>query len=364
MKILIVQPAFWIYGGAEKVIVKLANYLIEHNHEVTILTTQMIPEVKKDLTDTRLLECKDFQEMTNILHAISQDFDVINVHNEPCHLMNFPQKNNVVWNCNEPPNQFADGGHIPFAEIEMVRDSIKKFVVADEFNKKRLMEIYTPAILDNDLDIEINPYGVDYEFWSEKPTMHEVEEMHYKIRQDPKNFYITQTAFIAPTKNQIKTVQIFAEVKKKIPNAKLVLAGYDRLPYRQEVENEAFKLGVHDDIIITGVLTQEEVRALYSFTNILLMPVKSQGSWLTVFEAMSAGVPVVTSKEFTASDILYQKNIGAVCDSMEEYVETITHPWGDSIHSEEAKDFVRNELTWELFCERMVKIYGEVMAHV
>ena len=58
MHVLIIHPRVYFYGGAELVIVKLANYLAKHGHKTTFLTTEMIPEVENDLAGTHVCVLK------------------------------------------------------------------------------------------------------------------------------------------------------------------------------------------------------------------------------------------------------------------------------------------------------------------
>jgi glycosyltransferase involved in cell wall biosynthesis len=342
MKVLIVHPAFWIDGGAEKVIVKLCNYLTEHNVDNTILTTRMLPEIKLQLTETRILEMGTIQNIQDMLHAISDDFDVINIHNEPCQLLVYPKQMNAIWTFNELPSKIQLGGDLPQNEITMVKNFIKKVIVADETNKKKVKECYG-------LDSTIIPYGIDFDFFQGEIK----EDMRERYGIEKGDFVITQVGFIAPTKNQIESVKILAEVKKKIPNAKLVLAGMPLDAYKKEVEEEILKNNLYSDVIFTGKLSREEIRDLLKTSNIALQPNKGQGSWLSVFEAIACGIPVVVSNEFTASDVV-KENGGIVCSTIEDYVKAITE--GEFTN---AKEFVKTYLTFDKYCERMLEVFNE-----
>ena len=58
MSIIIVQPSMKLYGGAELVIEKLANWLVKHGTETKILTTEIKKAIKyyqKEKIKTSLL---------------------------------------------------------------------------------------------------------------------------------------------------------------------------------------------------------------------------------------------------------------------------------------------------------------------
>lgn len=342
MKILIVNPSFWLYGGAERVIVKLANYLTEHNHQCTILTTQMVPEVRKDLIETRLIFCKDIPEMANWLDKIHKDFDVINYHNDPVQLLAFGKKTPSVWMCNEPPQICLDGKELPDNQKEVVRKFIKKVVVADKFNQERFKKIY-------DMDSEIINYGVDYEFWQSGDG----RKFRKKYELADNHFVMTQVGFIHPMKNQFRTLSIFKDIKHKIPEAKLILAGYET-PHKMQLEDYIFENNLQADIIFTGFVSQEELRDIYQGSNLGLFPIKSQGGALSIFDAIASGLPVIVSSEAGCSSIIEENKLGFVEDFDKNIMDIHNNKQADH------RKWIKDNLSWDKFCEKMVKVLEDV----
>ena len=125
MKILIVHPQMSLYGGAEVVIVRLANYLQNHGHYVSILTlcvkdrveysglTFILPDKTKDRIEYRLRGSLDtlaevyhmYQALKKLCAMHVDVFDVINVHNFPA-IWSVPQDKKVIWMCNEIPDLY------------------------------------------------------------------------------------------------------------------------------------------------------------------------------------------------------------------------------------------------------------------
>ena len=101
MRVLIVHPGLSFYGGAELLVVKLANYLTRKGIENTIATLSVSDEIRKDLKGTRLVVLREqgtakssgMPKLFNFVKgaAIMWDcvqknkgnYDVINVHNFP-----------------------------------------------------------------------------------------------------------------------------------------------------------------------------------------------------------------------------------------------------------------------------------------
>jgi len=55
MKVLIVHPGLSFYGGAEVVVVKLANYLKSRGIDTTVLTLSISDKVKADLKGVKVI---------------------------------------------------------------------------------------------------------------------------------------------------------------------------------------------------------------------------------------------------------------------------------------------------------------------
>lgn len=346
MRVLIIHPSFWIYGGAERVIVKLANYLTDNNHQCTILTTNIHKDVRSDLKDTRLILVNGMEEMSFWIDAIHKDFDVINFHNHPAEIFAFGKKTPSVWLCNEPPPVVLDGGKLSEGEINNVKNFVTKVVVADKFNQDRFKKVYG-------VDSDIINYGVDYDFWNEPPTTDVLEK--YDLPDDA--FIITQAGFVHPMKNQSETLQVFNEVKKKIKNAKLVLAGKIIPEFKKELDDYIFANNLQADVIFTDFISQEELRDIYHDSDVAFFPIKSQGGWLSIFDAMACGKPVIVSEEATCSSIVKENNLGLVGN----YVENILKLSNEEVvKTLDSSDWVKENLSWDKFCEAMLKKFEEV----
>ncbi|MBU1173739.1 MAG: glycosyltransferase family 4 protein, partial [Proteobacteria bacterium] len=273
MKVLIINPTFYAYGGAERLIVKLANYLTEKGIESTVITQEITPEIKQEFTETRIITTDTMENMAPLVQSIIHQFDVVNPHNDPAQLLLYPRMRPSVWMCNEPPYPVLMGQELPEPQKDLIRKYITLSVVADEYNRKRFMGIY-------DVEPRVNPYGVDYDFFQGGDR--EAVRERYGLNDA---FTVLQVGMMTFTKSQLKTVSIFKKLKRKIPDAKLILAGYNDGPYYQNVKRMITESGLRKDIIVTGEIPQEEVKNLYYAADVLLAPIMDQGGWLSTFEA-------------------------------------------------------------------------------
>lgn len=101
---------------------------------------------------------------------------------------------------------------------------------------------------------------------------------------------IMHTSNFRPVKLVPDVVRIFERVRRQI-NAKLVLVGDG--PERYNVEQLIRELHLEDDAVLLG--KQEALFDLLSCADVFLLPSESESFGLAALEAMSCGVPVVTS---------------------------------------------------------------------
>jgi len=88
-------------------------------------------------------------------------------------------------------------------------------------------------------------------------------------------------------------VEAFAEIKESMPDAELYLCGEGAL--RETLEGRAAELGIREAVTFLGQVPYEEMPSVYRSADVLVLPSRAEGVPRTVMEALSSGVPVVSS---------------------------------------------------------------------
>jgi UDP-glucose:(heptosyl)LPS alpha-1,3-glucosyltransferase len=97
------------------------------------------------------------------------------------------------------------------------------------------------------------------------------------------------------------------------PAARLVVAGRDKKP--QRFVAHAARLGVADRIVFAGPL--EDVRPLLGAADAFVLPTLYDPLPNACLEAMAAGLPVVTSTQCGAAELLAPHAAGIACDALD-----------------------------------------------
>jgi glycosyltransferase involved in cell wall biosynthesis len=360
--LLIIHPDLSFYGGAELVITEFCRYLGDHRISHDVLTTRVSDEIRAHTPKTNYTTIPaawNGRWQTGTAYSFWKylkdhpDWDVINAHNYPVHLAAACSPIPTVWLCNEPPDYHIhyEGIHQPSdlvkkgilsADRWIVRNRVAEVIVADPFNKDRFFHLYhRPA--------HVIPYGIDYDFFSSGDRQAVVNRYHLDDR-----FVLLHVGVFTPLKNQMASVRCLEEILPLEPSAVLILAGRGGTSYETEVSCYVQEHNLQDRVIFTGHITREEVRNLYHAADVTLFPVLSQGSWLSPFEALCAGTPVIVSPEITSSSIILEQGIGNITHDYSNAVKSVIKNYPEHIHqADQGRQWVRDNLKWDRFCREM-----------
>lgn len=381
MKVLIINRYMGLYGGAETVIKELGCHLNKLGVINRILTLNISSEVRKicgplDIVTPRenfsyefrsssfwssLGIIREMRALRELAREQAAGFDIVNAHNFPADWVVKDLGPPVVWMCNEVPD-FYNNPKLSLAlrllrsagiacDRRIVNRDIDVICAADDFNAGKVRQRYGR-------DPEIIPYGVDYDFFSQEEGRDEAVRK-YGLEN---SFVLLQSGMLSPEKNQLKSIQALEALQEIIPGLKLILAGRPQSPYDEMLRRYVRDKGLADKVIFTGHIAKEEIRGLYHSCHIALFPVKTQGGWLSPFEALCAARPVIVSTTMGASGLIKREGLGIVSDDFISGIKDIYH--GYDIHisaAEKARAWVKANLTWELFAKKMIKVFEKTL---
>ncbi|KXI28507.1 glycosyltransferase family 4 protein [Paraglaciecola hydrolytica] len=133
--------------------------------------------------------------------------------------------------------------------------------------------------------------------------------------------YILFVGTIQPRKNIPHLIESFASICLQIPH-NLVLAGapgddssaVEKLIVKHNLQNRVIRLGYIDD---------EQRSALYQHAELFVYPSKYEGFGLVILEAMSYGVPVITSNNSSLPEAAGEAAVLVDADSTSELAEAM-----------------------------------------
>lgn len=120
----------------------------------------------------------------------------------------------------------------------------------------------------------------------------EVQSLRKDMGLSPDLFIMGTVARLDPVKNQAMMLSAFARVHGQFPNTRLLIVGDG--PERESLEKQASTLGIAKQVQFTGFT---DTPGLYlSLMNLFLLSSNTEGTSMTLLEAMSVGLPIVATR--------------------------------------------------------------------
>ena len=191
-----------------------------------------------------------------------------------------------------------------------------------------------------------------------------IDTMVLKDKVSVKGNYIFCAASLRMYKNLDGLIKAYSVLKKKysVPQ-KLVLTGH-KGRYYEELQRLVRVLGLENDVIFTGFISDDELRLLYSSADVFVFPSFYEGFGLPVLEAMASGTPVVASNRTSIPEVVGDAGLLFNPDNTDEMAETI-----HSVLREEtlkksliSRGFERvKKFTWEKTAEGVLKVINSAV---
>lgn len=146
---------------------------------------------------------------------------------------------------------------------------------------------------------------------------------------------LIHTSNFRPVKRVSDTIRVFDIVRKEVPS-KLLLVGDG--PDRSECERLSRDLGLQKDVIFLG--KQDALVDILNSADLFLMPSQSESFGLSALEAMSCGVPVISSSVGGLPELIVHNETGYIAEIGD--IERM---------AKYAIDLLTNEKKYELFSQ-------------
>ncbi|MCL5430263.1 MAG: glycosyltransferase family 4 protein [Candidatus Marsarchaeota archaeon] len=365
MKLVMTQSNLTLMGGAERIVLKIAQhydapiYTAEFNKETTFpefkdMNINVISKNKfsKLLPYGRASQGLDYG-LSFYGFKMMEDYDVINAHIAPSHWIR--NKNpGVLWYCHTPLREVWDMykyrmslrkiHHRPIymagarAIRVMDRSVVKKIevILTNSANtRSRVVKYFGRE------DAEVLNGGVEYE--------------RYRDNGDDRYFFYPSR--FSPNKRQLYVIDAFKMFKRKKKGYKLILGGavsndkYYREYYEKTIE-EAKKVG--DIQIVANPTDKKQLDLISRATAIMYAPVNEDYGLIPV-ESMASRKPIISVNEGGPKDTIDNGKTGFLVNNESEMADRMLyvaeHPAISKQMGRRGIATVKKKYTWDRFFE-------------
>lgn len=147
---------------------------------------------------------------------------------------------------------------------------------------------------------------------------------------------------------------------------KLVIAGNKASGYADDLQQKIDKLGLHDRILLTGLISEEDKFWMYDNCKAVLFPSKFEGMGFPPIEAMQFGKPVFASTfssipEVSEDKAYYWETFDPE-DMCSFFLQKLEEFYGDPLRPEILKQHSQ-KFTWEASVKTYLGLFKEIALH-
>jgi glycosyltransferase involved in cell wall biosynthesis len=156
-------------------------------------------------------------------------------------------------------------------------------------------------------------------------------------------------------------------VARKFKNAKFIIAGKGLSNEMKKLVSYATRLGVKDNIVFTGYFPDKKLPQLYQAADIFAFSTFYENLPFAVLEALSSGLPVVTTNVGGIPEMIESGRNGFLVqpsnarELAEKILYYIEHPAAVSEMAFRARKTILERFDWRLIVKKVLKVYDEAL---
>ena len=363
------------YGGSGVVATELGKALAERGHEVHFITYALpyrlngyynnifFHEVK--VPEYPLFEYPPYAlalatKMADI--ALHEKLDVIHTHYAIPHALSAYLARDMIKDRHRlkiittlhGTDITLVGADASFLRI--TRHSINQsdaVTAVSEFLRQETLKTFKPSV----------PIQVIYNFIKEVPRMEpDCQKLRKRLTPGGEPVLIHLSNF-RPVKRISDIIHIADKVLKEMP-IRLVMIGDG--PERPLAERMVRRLGISDNVSFLG--KQDDVYCLLSMGDIFLMPSETESFGLAALEAMSCGLPVVTSNAGGLPELNvhgetgFHSPVGDVDSMSQQVLRILREPQLKETLAAQARQFAFERFHADIIIPQYIDLYESVLA--
>ncbi len=197
-----------------------------------------------------------------------------------------------------------------------------KLIAVSESTKRDLLEFF-PHL--DEGKIKVIHHGFDVKFFGTRLSREVLYEKlnRYKLTVDG---YFLYVGALQPRKNLVRLIEAFNRAKQDCPAIKLVLAG-EAAWLARDILITREKSPYRNDIILTGRVDFEILRALYQGARAFVFPSLYEGFGIPLLEAFASGIPVLTADNSSLREVAGEGAFYCDALSSESITEGLIQLW-------------------------------------
>ncbi len=172
---------------------------------------------------------------------------------------------------------------------------------------------------------------------------------------------------MVPRKGQDTLIRALPEIKRRVPDAALLLVGDG--PYRSTLRRMVAEAGLQRDVVFTGSVPWSQLAGYFGAGDVFAMPCRTrrrgldvEGLGIVYLEASATGLPVLAGDSGGAQDAVLEGETGYVVDGRAvdqvavRLTELLLDPYKAAELGRRGRAWVEQTWRWELVAARLTEL--------
>ncbi|MEM2107919.1 MAG: glycosyltransferase family 4 protein [Candidatus Bathyarchaeia archaeon] len=247
-----------------------------------------------------------------------------------------------------------------FFEERMLERSSKIIAVSD-FTRRELLQYY-PVKEDK---IRVIHNGVDTSKF--KPAADKLKAKA-ELGLSAEDKAVLSVGRLYARKGLFTLIESAALVAKKFKNVKFIIAGKGLGNEMAKLVNYAAKLGLKENLVFTGYFPDKKLPRLYQAADIFAFSTFYENLPFAVLEALSTGLPVVTTRVGGIPEIIESGRNGFLVEPFnsrelaEKILYYLEHPATAAEMALSARKTIEARFDWRLIVKKVLAVYDEALS--
>jgi glycosyltransferase involved in cell wall biosynthesis len=244
-------------------------------------------------------------------------------------------------------------------EEKMLNRSYRLIAVSD-FTRRELVQYY--KIKESKIRVIHN--GVDINKFKPAADKRRVKE---ELGFNPNDIAILSVGRLYARKGLFTLIESMPSVVKKFKNAKFIISGKGQSDEMKKLIAHAERLSVKDNIVFTGYFPDKKLPKLYQAADVFAFSTFYEHHPFAVLEALSTGLPVVTTKVGGIPETITDGKNGFMCEpfNSKEFSDRILylleHPVEASEMGRLARKTIEARFDWRIVVKKALAVYDEAL---
>ncbi len=162
-------------------------------------------------------------------------------------------------------------------------------------------------------------------------------------------------------------IESMPAVVKRFKNAKFIISGKGQSDEMRKLINHADKIGVKDSIIFTGYYPDKKLPKLYQAADVFAFSTFYEHHPFAVLEALSTGLPVVTTSVGGIPETIESGKNGFLVDPFnpkqfaDRILYLLEHPTEAAEMGSLARKTILERFDWRIVVKDVLKVYDEAL---